>query len=64
MLKYDLINDDFFKPAGKLELGHDAGLILTTILFGMSLNFHINHSFGTTKEKEKSNGLSDEHQSY
>lgn len=46
-----------FKPAGKLELGHDTGLVLTVILFGTSLNFHINHSLGTTKGREKINGL-------
>lgn len=52
------------KPAGKLKLGHDTGLILTTILFGTSLNFHINHSLGTTKGREKINSLLDEYKSY
>lgn len=58
------INHDCFKPSGKLKLGHDTGLILTTILFGTSLNFHINHSLGTTKGREKINSLLDEYKSY
>lgn len=57
------INHDYFKPAGMLELGHNIGLILTTILFGTGLNFHINHSFGTLW-KEKINVLLDEIHSY
>lgn len=63
-IRFKEINCDCFKPAGKLELGHDTGLILTAILFGTSLNFRINHSFGTTKGREKINGLWDESQSY
>lgn len=49
-----------FKPAGKLELGHNTGLILTVILFVTSLNLHINHSLGTIRGREKINGLLDE----
>lgn len=58
------INHNCFKRAGKLESGHGTGLILTTILFGTSLNFHIDQSLGTTKGKEKMNSLLDEYQSY
>lgn len=55
------INPDCFKPAGKLEWGHDTGLILTIMLFGTSLNFHVNHSLETAKGREKIVGLLDEH---
>lgn len=58
------INPDCFKPAGKLEWGHNAGLILTIMLFGTSLNFHGNHSLDTTMGREKMVGLLDEDQGY
>lgn len=63
-IRFKKINHNCFKLAGKLESGHDTGLILTTILFFTSLNFHIDQSLGTTKGKEKMNSLLDEYQSY
>lgn len=58
------INPDCFKPAGKLEWGHDTGLILMIMLFGTSLNFHVNHSLETASGREKMVGLSGEDQGY
>lgn len=62
-LKYKKINYDWFQLAGKLELGHDTGFILTTVLSGMSLHLRRDHALAT-KWKEESNGLLGEYQSY